>query len=421
MKGKFFSRLFVPASLYVGLCFAAVSVFGLNSADERMERLIEQLTDQANLSSDSVSHFETLMPLLFGYLHKVFPQDQVESLYEARTLEEFRSMIFRISGKDLLDFGRAMFNEFEKQSAGIMSGPFEKWNIHESQHFVFCLRPGSKAEADIKLIKLNAEHLYSTLSRKLGLKERMQTCFSFLRSEVSEDRTTGTTRIFPQKIVVYLHPQRESDAAKKINRLSQGSMFFGATLAPSGASKGEARLTARIDILYFNAFSLAVLHHEVAHGLLFLGSFNPAPLRNRTFKGEKDLSKAFFAGYTAIPPFLHEGIGDYALYFHGLYVFWPVLPSPKDILSSLFAANRFIPLQKLLRESLMFRMRNHKEYTLEAACFIDFCLRFYGKEKLKEWLLNAGKKPLQTFEATYGITISRAETLWLKDLGLPLS
>ena len=170
--------------------------------------------------------------------------------------------------------------------------------------------------------------------------------------------------------------------------------------------------------LYLNAFSLAVLHHEVAHGSLFLGSFDPEPLKGRTFEDEKDLSKAFFAGYTAIPPFLHEGIGDYALYYHGLYAFWPVLPAPKDILVSLRAAGGFIPLEKLIKESRIFRMRNHKAYSLEAASFIDYCLRAFGPEKLKAWFMDAGSRPDQTFEAVYGMTVAQAEALWLKDLGM---
>jgi hypothetical protein len=195
-----------------------------------------------------------------------------------------------------------------------------------------------------------------------------------------------------------------------------GVMSFGATILSEGPDKGAGRLTARIDILYLNPLSLAVLHHEIAHSALFLGSFDPAPLAARPLRGEPDLRKAFFAGYKPIPPFLQEGIGDYIFYYRVLTPRWPLLIPPAEIMRSLLDSRDFISLNRLLKEGAAFRSRRRKAYSLEAAAVVDFLLRSHGPEKLKSWFNAPEKDGVRSFEKTYGYSVEELESRWKTSL-----
>jgi hypothetical protein len=134
-------------------------------------------------------------------------------------------------------------------------------------------------------------------------------------------------------------------------------------------------------------------------------------LTKNPLKGESDLKKAFFAGYTPIAPFLHEGIGDYVIYYHGFYHHWPLLPQPEKIVQSFLNSSLYIPLKRLVKEGGAFRMEHHKEYSLEAASFINYLIQTYGKERLKKWFVS-GKDSAGNFEKIYEQPIDKAENEW---------
>lgn len=379
---------------------------------DKLGLMISRLERQSGLEEKKAVFFRKLTPLLFDYLRATLAQEKIEPLYNARSMEELGILVEEQFGKNIIEFGEKMFVFFEAEAVKDSDLNLDQLSSWDSEHFVFFTHPGSAAEQDIELIKSSAEQTYSSLISCLEIKDETEQSLKALHTaHPGEDKENREGRI-----AVYLHQVRKGKRAEKVGKNSFGSMSLGATILESGEEKGWGRLTAVIDILYFNAFSLVVLDHEIAHAVLFLGSFDPEPLLKKPLKGEADLRKAFFAGYKPISPFLHEGIGDYVIYYHTFYRNWPILPKIEKTIQSIQLAGAYIPLNKLVKEDRVFRMKHHKEYTLQAASFINYLIQTYGRAKLKEWFLN-GKDALQNFEKIYKLPLSESEKEWLTDIG----
>ena len=378
---------------------------------EKLDLMLARIEEKSGLKGESAEYLRRLTPLLFDYLKEIAPEEKLEPLYNAQSLEELGLLLETHLKKGLIEFGEKMFTYFQEKAARDSKVETEKWLASTSEHFVFFFHPGSIAEAEIDFIKKGAEHTYSSLTASLEIEENIALSLKILHTVFEKGKEDKTKELFPGKIAVYLHQSRVG-GAKEIGENSMGKMAFGATILEQGAEKGWARLTAQVDVLYFNAFSLAVLYHEVAHAVLFLGSFDPAPLGKAPLKGKSDLKKAFFAGYTPISPFLHEGIGDHVLYYKGFYKLWPVLPQIEKMVHNIIASDRYIPLSTLIKEDRLFRVRHHKEYSLEAASFLDFLIQNYGQAQLKRWFLDKKSKETQTFEKIYQMPIREVEKRW---------
>lgn len=379
---------------------------------EKNDRLIQMMTQiehKSGLKGKKALYFRKLTPLLFDYLQTISTKEAMNPLYQAQSLQELGVLIEQQIGKNVIDFGEKMFIYFEKEAAKDTKVNPQEWSPFFSEHFIFFTHPGSRAEAEIEFIKERAEETYASIAAALDIEEEVENTLKVLHAE---SREKDKEKSYAGKIVVYLHQIRQGEIMKKIGKQSLGNMSFGATILKSGENKGWGRLTAEINVLYFNTFSLTVLRHEIAHAVLFLGSFDPGPLKKNPLKGKSDLKKAFFAGYTAISPFLHEGIGDYALYYQGFYKYWPILPPPEELVKRIISTNRYIPLSKLIKEGARFRSRHHKEYSLEAAVFVHYLLQAHGKDKLKQWFLAGEKDPYGTFINMYGTTIQNMERKW---------
>lgn len=376
-----------------------------------LEQMIARIEKKDKLYGEKATYFRRLTPLLFDYLNTTAKQEEIEPLYQAQSIKELSFSIKKQFGKNVIEFGEKMFVYFEERASKDESVNTEEWSIWPSEHFVFFTHPGSIAEAEIELIKKSAEETFSSLAASLDNEEEVAQSVKLLHTTSPKGNKENKTKLFPGRIAVYLYQMRKGDVTKIISKHSMGSMKFGATILESGDEKGWGKLTAQIDVLYFNTFSLVVFHHEIAHAVLFLGSFDPNPLIKKPLKGKSDLRKAFFAGYTPISPFLQEGIGDYVIYYHGFYEFWPMLPEPEKIVQGSLSSDRYIPLNKLIKENQRFRRRHHKEYSLEAASFIDYLIQTYGKARLKKWFL-AGKDGVRTFEKIYQIPIKDVEKNW---------
>lgn len=392
------------------LIFAATPVIGKEN-ENPLELMMTRIEKQEELYGEKAVYFRRLTPLLFDYLNTTTKQEEIEPLYQAQSVKELSSLIKKQFGKNVIEFGEKMFAYFEESASKNKDVILEQWSRWTSEHFVFFTHPGSSAEAEIDLIKKSAEDTFSSLAASLDIREEAVRSVKLLHTTSPKGRKVNNTKLFPGKIAVYLHQMRKGDVLKTIGKHSMGSMKFGATILESGDEKGWGKLTAQIDVLYFNTFSLVVLHHEIAHAVLFLGSFSTDPLTKQPLKGKSDLKKAFFAGYTPISPFLHEGIGDYIIYYHGFYELWPMLPEPEKIVQGFLSSDRYIPLNKLIRGDRRFRRRYHKEYSLEAASFLDYLIQTYGKAKLKKWFLS-GKDSARTFKKIYQITIKEMEKKW---------
>jgi hypothetical protein len=267
----------------------------------------------------------------------------------------------------------------------------------------------------LDFIRRSAEEALRAMVSCLGIEAETQKTFQVLKTDFPQEQSDPDAPSPRARISVFLFPVR-ADAAKTLKG-TMGNMSFGATIVKEqGAEKGAGRLTARINVLYLNAFSLAVLHHEIGHAALFLGHYDPQPLAAGPLGGEADLKKAFFAGFKPIPPFLHEGVGDYVIYFQTFYKNWPLLPPPPALALSLKTTKDFIPLETLLREGARFRAQRHKAYSLEAATVIDYLLRTFGREKLRAWFLAAEADSREAFKKIYGFTVKELEEKWTEDL-----
>lgn len=413
MKIKFFKNILFLLGI-LSFLLAVLSQLGAEE-ENRLDQMMIRILKQDVLEGEKAEYFKKLTPLLFDYFKKISGEEKLEPLYQAQSVKELGQLIEKQLGKDIIEFGEEMFAFFEQEAAknkNIKS----QWAFFPSEHFFFLAHPGSAAEAEIEFIQKSAEGAFSAILSSLDIEKEVKRCLDILHINLPEKKRVDES--LPQgKIVVSLHQIRDEESSKRIKRPSLGSMNFGATiLLEEGEEKGQGRLTANIDILYFNAFSLAVLHHEIAHALLFLGSFNPGPLREKPLKGESDLRKAFFAGYIPISPFLHEGIGDYVIYYHNFYKFWPILPEPEKIVQTFLAKPSYIPLERLIKEDRAFSLKHHKEYSLEVATFLNYILQNYGQSQLKKWFLSGKDETAKAFERIFGMSIEEMEKKWQASL-----
>jgi hypothetical protein len=387
----------------------------LAAQEKPLELMMARIEEKDSLKGQEALYFKKLTPLLFEYLQANFKEAEIEPLYKAQTVRELGTLFEKQFGKNIIEFGEKMFAFFEEKASKNKVIQNEEWSEWTSEHFVFFANPGSRAEADIELIKSSAEETLAFLAFSLAMEEELAHSLKVLHSVLPEKNKKEPTKSFPGKIAVYLHQAREGEAVKSISRRSQGATSFGATITESGEEKGWGRLTAQINIFYFNAFSLAVLNHEVGHAVLFLESFDPSSLTKNPLKGESDLKKAFFAGYTPLSPFLHEGLGDYVIYYHGFYHHWPLLPQPEKVVQSFLNSSLYIPLKRLVKEDGAFRKEHHKEYSLEAASFLSYLIQTYGEARLKKWFLS-GKDSIVTFEKIFDVSIEEMEKNWLLEI-----
>lgn len=400
-------RIFCVAVVLGGFIFA-VSGIGFEQ-DERLAQMMARIKNQGELNEVQVRYFRKLTPLLFDYLRTIRSKEEMESLYQANSLLELGSLIEQRVGKNIIDFGEEMFAYFEQKAAQGSKVNIKEWSLYSSEHFLFYTHPGSRAEAEIDLIRESAEDTYISVVSALNIKNEVKNTSDVLHAGLKDKNENGSCI---GKIGVYLHQIRRGETLKRLGKHSMGNMSFGATILRSGEDKGWGRLTATIHVLYFNAFSLPVLHHEIAHGLLFLGSFDPSGIKEKPLRSKSELKNAFFSGYKAISSFLHEGIGDYALYYQGFYQHWPVFSPPEELARRVLDTDRYIPLSKLIKEGVSFRSSHHKEYSLEAAVFIHYLIQNYGKDKLKQWFLAGEKHSHETFNRIYGTEIQDIEKEW---------
>ncbi|MBN2198276.1 MAG: hypothetical protein JW747_00335 [Candidatus Aminicenantes bacterium] len=376
--------------------------------------LIERLIGADGLDDVEAAYLRKLTPPLFDYLRSLCSEAEMDPLYRAGSTAELRALLAKQVGPDVLDFGGGMFDYFEQRADKGKPGALDSWRAAVSDRFVFFYRPGSRAEEDAEFLAASSEEALSAILA--GLDMRSEALENAEVLHVPRPPGSAPENDIPSagKISVFLHPGRAS-AGKKFNK-TMGAMSFGATILSEGADKGAGRLTARIDVLYLNALSLAVLHHEIAHAALFLGSFDAAPLAAEPLQGKADLRKAFFDGYKPIPPFLQEGIGDYIFYYRVLTPRWPLLASPGEMMKDILGSKECIPLAKLIREGAAFRSRRRKAYSLEAATVVDYLIRSHGPAKLKAWLLSPEKDGVGSFEKTFGYSVAELESRWKASL-----
>lgn len=360
-------------------------------------------------TSDSAEG-RALTALLIEYLEAEKDTSAVESLRLATSEAEQKRALWRAVETNLFNVGAKMFSFFEARAAAATGVDASRWTVFDSEHFVFAARPGGAASQDRDRIVRAAEETYASVAASLGLGREVERGRALLHNRLPEESDAKERRV-PGKILVFLRQARSSDGAERIPRSSFGITSFGATIASEGESAGEGRLTASIHILYFNAFSLFVLHHEISHAVLLLGSFEPKALL-KPLDGKSALKKAFFDGYRSLPPFLHEGVGDYAVYYHGLYQHWGMLPDPERLVQELTKSGQYIPLAKLLKEGRRFRMENHKAYSLEAAVFLQFLLERHGRDRVKAWLLAGERNPSRSFRKVFERPLEEVEKDW---------
>jgi hypothetical protein len=394
----------------IGFCvftlMVAGSAGGRLAAEDPVQTMIERVISQDKLSGDRAVYFHKLTGLLFEYLRTTVKPEALEPLCRAGSTAELSRLLEKHVGQSVIDFGEKMFSFFEEKASGDKSVDVKTWKAAETAHFAFFVHPGSQADKDLDLIKRSAEEAFTAIVSCMGLETETEKSFRVLKTDVPQGLSGATALSQAGRISVFLYSGLLPEA--KQLKGSMGNMSFGATIVKDpGQDQGAGRLTANL-----NAFSLTVLHHEIGHAVLFLGHFDPGPLASQLLRGESDLRKAFFAGYKPIPPFLHEGIGDYVVYFQSFYKNWPLLPPPDALALSIVQTKEFVPLQTLLQEGVKFRAQHHKAYSLEAASVIDYLIRTQGRDKLKAWFRAADSDSRKAFQKVYGFSIQELEERW---------
>jgi hypothetical protein len=375
--------------------------------------MTERLIAEEAFSDEEEAGIRLFFPHFCRFLEADLPAEQAAVLMQSRSLHDFRSRLGSVTGGDVFDLGERMLAYYEA-TARPPQVPV-RGETHESEHFVFVFSADSPAAADIALIARTSEEIWKTIGAVLALQEDLETGRRLLATRV--DRGSGTPAdCFDGKLPIYLHAHRSEDGATRIPSHSYGTANLGATIIDGNepALSGSPRLTSRIDVLYLNPFSLVVLHHEIAHAVLLLGSFDHGALAGKTISGKSALKKAFFAGYRKVPLFLHEALGDYAFYYRGFYRVWPILiGSPEEIIVSLEERRKTIPLARLLKEDRRFRAANHKTYSLQAASFIAFLSETRGEDRMRRWLLADDVDGARSFRKIYGVAVEAVEAEWL--------
>ncbi len=338
--------------------------------------------------AESAPLYRVLTPLFLDHLERTVPKDRLAELWKATDRNAFLSLLEKVTGRDLLDTGERMFEALEKESARAPAPP-GAWTRVPVGPFTLNVRQGSAAQRDLPLIEKDVTETWARVADLLDLAEA---------ADASRRLLVGDG-----KIDVYLHATRAGEGKARLGH-GHGSTSLGGTIVD-----GKGRLSTRIDVLYLNAFSLAVLEHEVSHAVVLLASFDAPAFAKEALEDESGLKTAFLSAYRKVPAFLHEGLGDYSLYHHGLQKSWGLLPEPRRILASLRASGRTLPLEELLAGDVRFRARNHKVFSLEAAAFLEFLLTTRGKEPVRRWLFSGQANGAKSFAKVFGAGIDTVE------------
>jgi hypothetical protein len=355
------------------------------------------------------------LPPLCDYVESELPPAAFEQIRAARSAAEFRRALAAGTGRDIFDLGEAMLGFAERKAA--LSDPAQPMEIAETDHFVFVFRAGSPAARDIDVIARTGEQIWREISELLDVGRELEASGRITATRVERDGGAAATR-HDGKIAVHLHSHRSS--ASRIPASSYGVAQLGATIldGEKASLTGTPWLTSRIDVLYLNPFSLVVLHHEIAHAVMLLGSFDAGALEGLTVRGKGQLEKAFFAGYRQTPVFLHEAVGDYAFYYRGFHSVWPLLAgTPEQIVGRLKDDGKYIPLATLLKEGKRFRAANHKSYSIQAAAFVHFLATTRGEAMMRQWLFSGEKNGARSFARVFGSPVGVVEKEWLAWVG----
>jgi hypothetical protein len=380
----------VGVALLLGAFLLSTHGFSGRQSDGR-----EAFLSRLDAETGPAALFRNLTSLLLDYLESSLSRDKMDRVYASPTRLEFAQRLEELTGKDLMDMGADMYAFGESRS---QSGDASVWDSFPAGPFLVQVHPGSRADADRALIARQLAAAAGDIADALDLKSAFEAARRALKP---------VTSAAPGLIPVRLFDSRKEEGAAKIRKESQGSATLGATIADK-----KGILTFRIEVLYWDALSLAVLEHEAAHAVVLLSSFDLAELTEAPLSGEADLRKAFFAGYRKIPAFLEEGISDWSFYYRGIQKGWGLLPAPDNLVAGLEAKGKTLPLSKLLAGDAHFSARNRKVYSLQAASFIDFLLRTAGKGKLKAWLFSGQTDASRTFAGVFGMPLGEAESAW---------
>lgn len=332
--------------------------------------------------------YGVLTPLFLDHLERTVPKDRLAELWKATDRNAFLALLEKVTGRDLLDTGERMFEALEREAARGPT-PSGAWTSVPAGPFTLHVRPDSAAQRDLALIERDATETWTRVAALLDLSEA---------ADASRRLLAGDGRID-----VYLHAARAGEGKERLGH-GHGSTSLGGTIVD-----GKGRLSTRIDVLYLNAFSLAVLEHEVSHTVVLLASFDAPAFAKPAIEDKSTLKTAFLSAYRKVPAFLQEGLGDYSLYHHGLQKSWGLLPEPKGILTTLRASGKTLPVEELLAGDVRFRAKNHKVFSLEAAAFLDFLLTTRGKEPVRRWLFSGEANGAKSFAKVFGAGIDAVE------------
>lgn len=324
-----------------------------------------------------------------------------DDLESVQTPADFRQLLQKRAGKDVLDIGQSMFESFE--SAAASGTAAAGWVVRDTAHYRIFVRPESAAAHDLDIIAAEAERSRAGIAEAFALASPLQASEAVISIASRPDAGPQEPS---NRVAVLLYPNRASDKDGHVGKNSMGSTQFGATI-----EAGKGRLRPSIHALYYNLFSLAVLEHEIAHAAIMLAAFDPAAV-DRPLAGEKELREAFFAGYHKLPGFLSEGAGDYGLYYAGFYKAWGLLGSPESMAAALRREAALPPLERLLRGDAKMHARGHKTFSLAASTFLRYLLQTQKPEIVRDWLF-AGAS-VDEFPRRFGMSLGEAERAWGK-------
>lgn len=316
-----------------------------------------------------------------------------------RTAADFRHLLQKRAAKDVLDIGESLFESFEKSAAAVPAA--SGWIVRDTPHYRIFVRPESAAARDLGLIAREMEHSRTGIARDFALEPALAAREAVI-STATQDAPGAKEP--SNRVAVFLYSNRADDHDKRVGKNSMGSTQFGATI-----DAGKGRLRPSIHVLYYNLFSIAVIEHEIAHTTVMLSAFDPSAI-DVPLAGEKDLRKAFFAGYRKLPGFLSEGVGDYGLYYAGFYPAWGLLGPPESMASSLLRGGTLPPLDRLLRADAKMHARGHKSFSLAASTFLRYLLQTQKPESVRDWLFDGASTA--EFQKRFGLSVSDAEKAW---------
>jgi len=345
-----------------------------------------QQTDHARVAA-------ALDSVLFEYLDATYGAEKVAPLRTAERPGAFSTRLRSLTGLDVLELGENVMKQADRAAAERLpdSGPALE---QVAGAFVLKTSRNTAAARDIELIASTVGSAYERAAAALDIGSQAQ---------ASRQLLAGNGRI-----EVILHSTRRGEAAKSLGP-GMGKMVLGATIQGD-----RAALTARIEVLYLNAFSLAILEHEAAHAAVLLGTFDAAAFAASNAKDGAALKTAFLAAYRKdIPAFILEGIGDWAIYSGGLYRAWGVFAPVGQLVRELRQAGKTLPLAELVAGDVRFRATHHKVYSLQAAAFLGFLFDRYGAGRVRAWLFAGDRDGARSFATVFGKSLADAEAEWL--------